>query len=396
MAKLKMIVDKPVCIAQGPTYEEVSWGPWQFPSIREDEEGNIYASVGVSEDNESARGKPSAWFISRDRGVTWEETSPECSSVAMTLLSNGDRLGLHVPPKYQIPDECFEGVEPLDVLHDWCDVYIYNREDIKNHKFDNRFQFNRLRRGETKSEIDYGEIRGYDKQTVSRSVNGVDDPFLFGRLKIAPDGAVWATDYGRERNQKTGKYHPGFAANYFRSADCGKTWTLESVIEPEPLGSENYNYYCEPDITWLPDGTAITLLRGDFCTYAVSRDGGYHWEHPQFFDKIGVYPAVKALKCGAVLASYGRPGFLLRASLDGKCDKWEEPYVIIEPCDHTKDMNEPCDPGPGHGWGTCSYSDILAISDNEALVVYTDFFYPDEKGIKRKSLMVVKVSFAEE
>jgi len=395
MAKLKMVVDKPICIAQGPTYEEVSWGPWQFPSIREDEYGNIYASIGISEDNESARGKDSAWFKSSDRGQTWERISPESAAIGYTLLSNGDRIEAYVAPLFKLPEEAFEGVEPLEVLHDWTDIYIYNKEDIKTDKFDNRFAFYRVKKGETERKIDYGTIHGYDKQVVTKTFNGVSNPYLFGRLRVAPDGSVWSTDYGRERNQVTGKYHPGFAANYFRSEDNGRSWTLVSMIEPEPLGSENYNYYCEPDIAWLPNGTAVTLLRGNYCTYAVSRDGGYHWEHPKFFDNIGVFPAVKALKCGAVLASYGRPGFLLRASLDG-CDTWEKPYVIIEPCDHTKDMNEPCEPGGGHGWGTCSYSDILAISDNEALVVYSDFFYPDEKGIKRKSLMVVKVTFVEE
>ena len=33
------------------------------------------------------------------------------------------------------------------------------------------------------------------------------------------------------------------------------------------------------------------------------------------------------------------------------------------------------------------------FSDNEVMVVYTDFFRPDEAGVKRKSLMVIKVRF---
>ena len=37
-------------------------------------------------------------------------------------------------------------------------------------------------------------------------------------------------------------------------------------------------------------------------------------------------------------------------------------------------------------------SDIVPLSDNEALIVYTDFFVPDENGIKRKSLMVIKAT----
>ena len=393
---MKMKVHEPVCIAQGPTYEEVSWGPWQFPGLREDEHGNIYASIGISEDNESARENDSAWFISRDRGETWEQTTPENAAVGYTLMPNGDRLESFPSKLYQIPEEAYKDAEPLEVLHDWCDIYVYNKEDIKPGYIGDKFRFWRVKAGETERKIDYGTISGYDKQVVTRTINGFSDPYLFGRMRVAPDGSVWHTDYGRERNQVTGKYHPGFTALYFRSTDYGKSWKLESTIEPPPLDSPNYNYYCEPDIAWLDEKTAVTVNRGSFCSYAVSHDGGFTWDEPKYFDSIGVYPAIAALKCGAVLVSYGRPGFLLRASLDGKCETWEEPVELIGRYDHASEMNEPCAPGGGHSWGTCSYSDIVVLNDNEALVVYTDFFRPDEKGIKRKSLMVVKVSFEEE
>ena len=41
--------------------------------------------------------------------------------------------------------------------------------------------------------------------------------------------------------------------------------------------------------------------------------------------------------------------------------------------------------------GTCSYSDMIALNENTAMVVYSDFFVPDEFGIKRKAILTRKI-----
>lgn len=81
----------------------------------------------------------------------------------------------------------------------------------------------------------------------------------------------------------------------------------------------------------------------------------------------------------------------VRVLTDGE-KKWEDPIEIISTGNNSYKMNDPSKAGNAAEWGTCSYSDIVPLSDNEALIVYTDFFVPDENGIKRKSLMVIKAT----
>ncbi len=72
MKKMKMNVGKPICVAQGPTYEEVSWGPWQFPTIGETDDGAIVVTCAAGQDNEVDADLPPHVFQSFDRGETWE------------------------------------------------------------------------------------------------------------------------------------------------------------------------------------------------------------------------------------------------------------------------------------------------------------------------------------
>ena len=205
---------------------------------------------------------------------------------------------------------------------------------------------------------------------------------------------MWATDYGHVPSPYNGEYTGGLSQFYLRSADNGESWDMMSWLDPRR--TDGAYIFCEADIAWTSNGTAVTLIRGAKSYIAQSTDGGVTWTDPVEFDEIGVMPAIVSLKCGALISSYGRPGFFIRASFDPDGKVWEEPVEIIGNYDHTPEMNEECESMPGHSWGTCSYSDILPISDNEALVVYTDFFVPDENGIKRKSLMVIKVTIVEE
>ena len=41
---------------------------------------------------------------------------------------------------------------------------------------------------------------------------------------------------------------------------------------------------------------------------------------------------------------------------------------------------------------TCSYAGLLALDDRTALLVYTDFNWPDAKGVKRKTVLARTVT----
>lgn len=392
MKKFKFVVGEPVVVAQGPTYEEASWGPWQFPTIGRADDGRVMVSVNISPDNEMYYGDDPAWFASDDEGRTWYPVSVENAAVSYTKLSNGDRIGSKGTAPYEPDPEMLDGVQPVFNACGYADVYLV--DDVDPKYMDRVWKFHRVFAGETERKETVSRINYWPNMAFVKSENGIIPPFQFGRIRVAPDGSVWATDYGHMPSPYTGEYPGGLSQFYFRSVDNGWTWDMMSWLDPRQ--TEGAYVFCESDIAWTSNGTAVTLIRGAKSYIAQSKDGGRTWNTPVEFDEIGVMPAIASLKCGALIASYGRPGFFVRASFDPDGEVWEEPVEIIGNYDHTSEMNEPCESAPGHSWGTCSYSDILPISDNEALVVYTDFFVPDAEGIKRKSLMVVKVSVVEE
>lgn len=105
-----------------------------------------------------------------------------------------------------------------------------------------------------------------------------------------------------------------------------------------------------------------------------STDKGQTWSDPVPFDERGVWPQLLTLKCGVTLAAYGRPGFFIRATEDPACLKWEE-RVRLVPDGNRKYRS------------TCSYSDLIALDECTAGLVYTDFTVRDENGVARKTVL---------
>ena len=45
-----------------------------------------------------------------------------------------------------------------------------------------------------------------------------------------------------------------------------------------------------------------------------------------------------------------------------------------------------------HQWaGSCCNTSIIALDENTALLAYSDFYIPDENGVKRKGIKTVKI-----
>ena len=88
------------------------------------------------------------------------------------------------------------------------------------------------------------------------------------------------------------------------------------------------------------------------------------------FDELGVCPNLLVFDNGLTVASYGRPGFFVRATADPAGLVWNERVQILE-----------------KGHGTCSYSSLVAIDDYTALVTYSDFTYPNAEGIPVKTIL---------
>jgi len=165
-------------------------------------------------------------------------------------------------------------------------------------------------------------------------------------------------------------------------------------------------YGREPILAMMPDRSLIcTFLTGGTiepenanCVEVTrSFDGGKTWEKPRLFDKCGVWPCLLVLDCGVTVAGYGRPGFFLRATEDPEAENWEDPIALIPYADRSGEANNPPEK-PGDDWkfGTCSYCDLLALSADEFLLAYSDFYYPDDAGIKRKAVLTRRVKVVQE
>ena len=96
------------------------------------------------------------------------------------------------------------------------------------------------------------------------------------------------------------------------------------------------------------------------------------------FDKCGVWPQIMSMECGVTVATYGRYGLYLRGTSDEAALVWQ-PAVDI-PLKSTKDEN------------SCAYTGMLPLSDTEFLLIYSDFYYPNDRGIPVKTIIAVTVT----
>lgn len=391
---MKLVLDEPIVVGQGPTLEESDWGPWQFPQLMKNEDGTLFASVNLGEDNWASKGGVK-WFKSHDRGQTWVDSSLKEAATAYPKAKNGDALMPHLRGAVDIDPKLFDGIEPKYTLNlngkPFFDYYLYS--DLRPGTIDSSVTFKRLKKGAADIEIFFPKITDNPGLCLARpsGTNKLLPNKMFGRLRVAPDGSLWQMDYSR--GFFNGEFCDTFLAYYYRSDDNGETWSLAATLDPRD--NPGAACYCEQDIAWIDEKHAITTIRGNGLYVALSDDGGYTWSMPRKIEDFGVDPAVCVLGCGAILTTYGRPGFLVRPCFDGKGETWEEPIEIISTADNSYKMNDPSKAGNAAAWGTCSYSEIVPLSDNEALIVYTDYYVPDAKGVKRKSLMVIKAAVVE-
>ena len=117
---VKLRFGDPVVIACGPTYEEVGWGPYQFPGISRLDDGRLVANFSVSDDTKEAYGSEAGRAISSDNGKTWSPISaedlPAIKRCAGMKLPSGKRLRSCVQRPAPISDE--EYVRRVSALAD--------------------------------------------------------------------------------------------------------------------------------------------------------------------------------------------------------------------------------------------------------------------------------------
>lgn len=86
-------------------------------------------------------------------------------------------------------------------------------------------------------------------------------------------------------------------------------------------------------------------------------------------------------------------GTFVQASLNDSGTDWSEPLVVMTPDDRSGLANHPIGKPTFHEWvGSCNNPEMVPIDGKCALIFYSDFYYPDESGIKRKTILCRKIT----
>ncbi len=438
---MELKLGKPVIVAQGMTHEEGGWGPYQFPRIY-NANGVLYTAFHQGKDEwGEIGGSMEKWFISTDRGQSWQPTDAEKAEMNTAVTApNGDRIVFirepgrdlyhmkHMPMQnfnLLLPGEKREKARPgylplpsgvrIDSISG-SKIYTYDMDYLSEEFEDDRIiKAIRYKKGETAGTEEIQTVNWTHRplhmwwnDTNKNSCTCPTNPAgLGGRIKPAPDGTLWMTTPGN-LDPKTGAYSYYNSCVILTSDNNGKTWNYKNRIEYIPDTNENPFAYMEDgfnesDFAFMPDGSVIMLMRVNSAGWAGinwsplyfsrSTDMGNTWSKPEIFADGGILPRICQLGCGATVAIYGRPGIFVRATDDPSGIKWDEPIEVMTPKDRSHLRNEVPERPTFHQYaGSCCNCYIAPVDENTAIITYSDFYYPDETGLKRKTILTQTVT----
>ncbi|MDO5319372.1 MAG: sialidase family protein [bacterium] len=426
-------VGEPVPLCQGPTWEKAGWGPYQFPRAFVLEDGHVVCSVHVSRDAITNYADPYRWFETRDGGETWREVAPEVADRCGVCLANGDVVSFPLENSSVLTGYTFTGFEKRLPDGKWrapaegkrfpvpdgargdlfgSVAYAYLAERLPEEFRSASWLVRRLRAGASRAEDERAAVDWPMLTRVVHAHNGFSNPVLKaicpkGDAKLGPDGAIWVSCFSGEGHidPETRQYSPYYAAELFRSEDGGRTFTRRSHMG-YPADGRAYPYasggFSDNDFEFLPDGSMIWFMRSNWYgttgeeqspMYVTrSTDMGRTWTMPERFSDLGTFPRVIRLKNGALAVMYGRPGLFVRVSEDGCGRQWSEPLELLTAGDRSSLANRPKANPSFHDWdGECGNGAFVPVSEDTALAIYGDFYWPDAQGVKRKTILARKI-----
>lgn len=423
---MKLVLGEEHVIVRGIRPEEKLWGPYQFP-LPFRLEDRLVVSVHVEDDTIVASGNPTRWFESFDEGKTWRERTPKAAAECGVRLPDGDRLYFPVQggtnlkdysfpdysmltPGYDFSKRAEEGTMPIqDGVTAWWTgdvIRAYNADRLPESLCKKEWTALRIPAGSNEAVIEKVSV---DWPYLTRVVfdrpggNMMKPINPRGVAKVGPDGKVYVTAFSGEGhlNPENGWYSPYYSAELFRSDDNGHSFYQLAHMEYQADG-RRYPYqsggFSDSDIAFMDDGSLIWFMRSAWMGstgiewapmyWARSLDGGKTWTRPEVFAKTGILPRLCKLECGATLLCYARPGIFVQACRSDDALHWTEPLVVMTPDDRSHLANAAIDVPSFHEWdGACNNPELLPLDDNRALLFYSDFYYPDEDGTKRKTIL---------
>ena len=381
---MKLVISDPVVVAAGPESATTGWGVYQFPHLDRLSDGRSMVAFADSGDTIDAYGADRGCYVSSDEGKTWEKANERAlDPLRGLLLPSGDRIQFIEQDSIHITEDM---VLPPAVGQQGARQY--HRADEMPESICPRTWILRRVSADCPEGADEFVRLDWADMLIQSGSGIVVPPQPWGELRMSPDGALWMPTYTGGYDPETGEFRPYYNNYLLRSLDEGRSWQIVNVLVYRPeehlddflaYDREGYN---ENSITFAPDGSYVRLVRSDgsfmrvkgTCYLVRSTDKGLTWSDPVPFDDRGVWPQLLTLECGVTLASYGRPGFFIRATDDPACLRWEERIRLVE--DGTKKDKS-----------TCSYSYLMALDSHTAGLVYTDFTHKDENGVARKTIM---------
>ena len=430
---MKIIMGEETLIVQGIRPEEQLWGAYQFPVPYRTDEG-VVVSVHIADDSISDFHQDSKrWFLSKDYGLTWQETDHSVSADCGLKLPNGDRLFFPEVKSIDVSDYQFthlhyrtpatdsskkadEGSFPLPVGMtfdmDGNLIYAFDADCLPESLSEKNWLSYRIPSGKSDMQEESVSLDWPSLTRVVYTKNGqkiLRSIFPHGRPKLAPDGSIWISTFSGDGhiNPETGLYSPYYSAEILRSTDNGHSFRLYAHMEYPADGTKEYPYlsggFSDNDFQFMPDGSIVWFLRSAWFArtgyewapmyFSRSTDNGKTWSKPVQFADTGIYPSMCTLTDGTTLLCYARPGIFVTACENESGTKWCEPLVVMTPEDRSHLANIVQTPPKFHDWdGACNNPKLIALDDNSALIIYSDFYYPDKTGTKRKSILCRKLT----
>ncbi len=418
-------------VVRGIRPEEGMWGPYQFPMPYKVGD-KIAVSVHVGEDSIKTYGDGRLWFVSEDKGETWQETTSDIIADCGLKLPNGDTIifprvsaidvsGYKIPGFFELTPgtdyskKAEEGTFPQQdgvTSHGGHVIRAYNADRLPDSLSEKKwYMIRKTADGEVREE--YCKLEWPYLTRVVFSDDTLANPYMKGIFptgvpKIGPDGAVWITAFSGEGHidPKTKQYSPYYSAELFRSEDNGYTFKQYAHME-YPADGNKYPYlsggFSDNEIAFFDDGSMCWFMRSawygstgiEWAPMYMSRsyDMGKTWSAPEEFSFTGVYPSLCRLDCGVTLLCFARPGMFVTACPNDDSTKWIEPIELMTPGDRSQLANVKNEPKTFHDWdGACNNCTLIPVDENSALIFNCDFYFPDEDGVKRKTVFCRRIT----
>ena len=428
----RLEISEPITVYQSPADTKQSWGYYQFPTIMSTLEGDLLAHWAYSEDHVLGGGESASaikWAISEDCGKTWKPVSDsEISKYPIKYdgveTESGKRFvsfkGANSVslPASQVTAKVYAG-GTFQMWYGTRQARVYMASEIESLGLMDglsKFMMNEYDPS-TKNVSSRRVTVNWPYMPVSGSVEGNNIVLTAASRSweisgvhnmVSKDGVLYYAVYfnGFDSSAssasaaiKGGKCYYN-SVYVFKSVDGGDTWDYLSQISTKdiPNFQEGMNAEGpgEPCIGVMPDGSIVMIFRtGDASattayhpSYIVrSTDNGKTWSEPARFDSLGVLPQLVTLDCGVSLSSYGRPGVFVRSTSDLSGQVWNDPIEI---------PLSPQAPTSSEARLSCSYTDILPISETSALLIYTDFHHPVGDGTYTKAILIRTITVVPE